>query len=114
MKAVIATAVLFAILLLGVMCNMLYVQFVVDRLEAELSALPSPTEADFSARADGIDAFWRSNAPFLTLSVDYTLIDRLNENFSVLVASAEARDTAIARATVAKLLDAVGNLERVK
>ncbi len=114
MKALIATVIIFALLLLGVVCNALYIQFVVERIEADLDALPAPDDPDFSPLASDIASFWRSNAPFLAFTVDFTLIDRLNENFSVLVSAADAGDISITRATVAKLRDAIGNLERVK
>ncbi len=114
MKTLIATVLIFALLLLGVICNALYIQFVVDRIEADLDALPSPSDPDFSTQANAIATFWRSNSNALSFTVDYSLIDRLNENFSVLVSASDAGDAPIARATVSKLRDAIGNLERVK
>ncbi len=113
MKGVIAAAVVLCAVALLVAVNAVYVHHVTDRLTVmldELPALPDPaTTPDAVAETA---AYLKQHMTPLSLSVNYTLPDRIAESLAALEASAEQGDRFQYAATLAVLRDLCEDLSR--
>ena len=114
MKSVVASLLLFFLMLLAVVGNFYYVNGTADRLLSLIDALPdAPDEASLTA-AEELQAFWREHTNSIGFSVGYTVLDRVSEQAVALVTAAEYRDFFGYRNAIALLRDAVGDLRRLE
>ncbi len=115
MKGCIAASVVLCVVIALVAVNAVYVRRTCDELTARLDALPefpdpSVTPGDVAAIADYLDA----HTTLLSLSVNYTLPDRIGESLAALREYARLGDEDQYVATRAVLRDLCGDLARAE
>ena len=114
MKSFAASLILLAVMLGGMAWNAVYINRVADRLNAMLDAMPDSDDADSAQAAAAGREYWESNAPYVGLSVGYTVTDRVSEQTAVLAACAACGDFYGYRSALALLRDAIGDMRRLE
>ncbi len=112
MKSFIATLILCALMLTGVLVNAIYVNRLSDDLLARLDALPDIGAPDCQSAAKDFCDFWISKAESIELSAGFPSTDRISEYSLTLVACAEVGDLYGYRTALALLVDAIEDLRR--
>lgn len=112
MKSFWITVLLLALMTGGVIANHLYIKEVFDTMEARLDTLPDVGESDCLSRAEELTAYWEEQVDLVSLSVSYTIVDRISEHAETLVACAECNDLFGYRTARVLLLDAIGDMMR--
>jgi hypothetical protein len=92
LKSFVITAILFFVLIAAVTVNHIYIKEVFGAMNAALDALPDVREADCPARAAALQGYWEEQVEWVSLSVSYTIVDRICEHAATLVACAECGD----------------------
>ena len=114
MKSLIATLVLFCLLLVSVALNARHVGRVSADLTERIEALPDATSKDCPAAVRALNDYWLTRVEWLEFSAGYTVVDRVTEQAATLLACAECGDLYGYRTALALLLDAVEDLARTE
>jgi hypothetical protein len=112
LKSFVITAILFLVLIAAVTVNHIYIKEVFGAMNTALDALPDVREEDCPARAAALQGYWEEQVEWVSLSVSYTIVDRICEHAATLVACAECGDLYGYRTALALLRDAVGDMMR--
>ena len=112
MKSFIITIILLLVLIGTVTVNHIYIKEVFDTMEAALDALPDVGALDCVDKATALQGYWDAQADTVSLSVSYTIVDRICEHATTLVACAECDDLYGYRTALALLRDALGDMMR--
>ncbi len=112
MKSFVVTLLLLAGMMLGIFANSLYINNVANTMLQMLDELPDLSDDNCPAMARNILDYWNRQTVFVDLSVSYTMVDRVTEQASLLVAAAEIGDLYGFRAALSLLRDAVGDMSR--
>ncbi len=108
-----AVSLLLVILMLGVIVwNHIYINEVIDGLQAQLEALPAPTDAACADAARQLCEDWKAHMDIMELSVGFNIVDRVNEQAQALKACAECGDVFGYYTARALLQDAIEDVKR--
>lgn len=114
MKSLIATSVLFILLIGTVATNFFFVNHVTDRMEQMVEVLPDIDSDGCVAAAQELQDYWESRRDLLGLSLGYNLIDRVCEQSALLLTCAEVRDVYGYHSARTLLLDAIDDARRTE
>ena len=112
MKSFVITAILLLVLIGALAVNHIYIKEVFGAMNTALDALPDVREEDCPARAAALQGYWEEQVEWVSLSVSYTIVDRICEHAATLVACAECGDLYGYRTALSLLRDAVGDMMR--
>ena len=114
MKSFIATLVLLGVMLGGILVNCIYINNVAnDMLEAaeELRFLEGEESV---LRAVALLEYWQGKVGLVDLSVNYLLIERVNQNLALVVTCAKAEDRFGYLSALSLLIDAIEDMRRLE
>lgn len=114
MRSLVATLILFCLLITGVTVNARQVKHVSTALSARIEALPDADAADCADAVRDLNDYWLTHVEWLEFSAGYTIVDRITEQAATLLACAECGDLYGYRTALALLLDAVEDLARTE
>lgn len=114
MKSFAATLILALVMLIGIFANALYINNEGTRLETAVENLPAPTAADCLPCSEQLEKDWNDHSKWIHISVNHLIVDRIDEQFATLVASAEVKDVYGFYTARALLLDALGDMRRTE
>ena len=114
MKSLIATSVLFILLIGTVAANFFFVNRITDCMEQMVKNLPDIDNADCVVAAQELQEYWESRCDLLGLSLGYNLIDRVCEQSALLLTCAEIRDVYGYYSARTLLLDAIDDARRTE
>jgi hypothetical protein len=104
--------ILLALMLGTVTVNHIYIKEVFYKMETALDELPDVFAADCLEKAIALENYWEKQVDPVSLSVSYTIVDRVCEYAATLVACAECGDLYGYRTALALLRDAIGDMMR--
>ena len=114
MKSLVATLILFVVLLCSVIANFFFINHVADTMEHMIEGLPPVTAETCVNSAQEIQTYWNDRINLISLSVGYNIIDRVCEQLALLVACAEIQDLYGYQSARALLLDAIEDARRTE
>ncbi|MBQ8345780.1 MAG: hypothetical protein IJY42_05910 [Clostridia bacterium] len=114
MKSLIATVLLLVLMLGAVVGNFFYINITADTASALLGQLPRSLQKDCVPKAEELLQFWESHAHTVTLSVGYTLADRVTEQAKLLLSAAECGDLYGYQTALTLLEDAISDMRRLE
>lgn len=114
MRSLIATIVLFCVMLLAASLNFLYVNRVADEMTDLATALPSPTDSACTEKAAALCKKWEKNAPIVGLTVGFLTVDKLSEHCQTLLSCAEVGDVYGYYSTLSLLKDSIDDVRRLE
>ena len=112
MKSLIATSVLFILMLGGIAANTVYVNRVADDLEQAALALPDAREADCVSAVSALQESWERRVDFIEFASGFSTVDRISEYVSALLVCASIGDVYGYYSARTLLLDAVSDMRR--
>ena len=112
MKSLIATSVLFILMLGGIAANTVYVNRVADDLEQVVLALPDAREADCVSAVSALQESWDRRVDFIEFASGFSTVDRISEYVSTLLVCASIGDVYGYYSARTLLLDAVSDMRR--
>lgn len=110
MKSLLATLILFVLMLGGIAWNYCHVNRVCDEMVEQIEALPDVGEDGCLSAVQALNDYWLSRADTIEFSSGYAVVDRISEQASVLLACASCGDLYGYRTALTLLLDAVEDL----
>ncbi len=116
MKVSVVAGILLVLLVALVVGNAFYLKNTTSRMEDMLNALPPRPQEDTPQKVIELQAYTKRHKPYLGLSVNFSVLDRVLELCESLRIYAEIGDVMNYQITKAILLDAVedmGRLEKV-
>ena len=114
MKILIASAILFALMLCGIAINAIYINKVATRLQNALEELPDIDDPDCAEKARELLAYWEKHEPFVGLSVSFAVVDKLSEQAILLANCAECGDVFGFRSARSLLGDCIEDVRRLE
>ena len=114
MKSLIATVLLLVLMLGAVVGNFFYINQTADKMSALAEELPQFPKEECVPKAKELLQFWESHAHTVTLSVGYTLADRVTEQAKLLLAAAECGDLYGYQTALTLLEDAISDMRRLE
>lgn len=115
MKGCVLAAVILLLVVIGVICNALYIRHTSDQLLEWVEALPEIPTPQETPRAIGeIRAELEKKTPLLGITVPYSIIDRVSEALINLEACARTNDRLQYAETLALLRDLVEEIGRTE
>ena len=115
MKQVIIVSIMLGILAVLLVLNSIYINKVTIHMEEEVDALPPIHDPSCVSAVESLREDWLRHTPFLDLTVNYLLSDRICEQTALLISCAEAGDVygyASARAILSDALEDMRRTER--
>ena len=112
MKVMIVVLTLLALLVTGTVCNYIYINEVCDRCLDYLDAIPEIDDAACGQQIDALIEYWENESDTVSLSVSYTVTDRMSEHAAVLSAAAACGDRYGFYTALVLVRDAIGDLRR--
>lgn len=112
MKVFVLALCLCILVAAGVTWNCIYINEVCDRLTDNLEALPSIEEETCAREVERFLDNWKGEITLFSLSVSYTLTDRVSEQAEVLLACAECGDVFGFQTSLTLLRDAIDDMRR--
>lgn len=115
MKGCVLAAVILLLVVIGVICNALYIRHTSDQLLEWVEALPEiPTPQETPPAIGEIRAELEKKTPLLGITVPYSIIDRVSEALINLEACARTDDRLQYAETLALLRDLVEEIGRTE
>jgi hypothetical protein len=114
MKSFLISLILIALMIGGVSANCIYINKVGIRIRESAEQLPDPTDPSCLRMASELEAQWKKDARWIHISVNHTIVDRIGEQASTLVACAQSGDLYGFFTARALLLDAVEDMQRLE
>ena len=115
MKGCVLAAVILLLVVIGVICNALYIRHTSDQLLEWVEALPEiPTPQETPRAIVKIRAELEKKTPLLGITVPYSIIDRVSEALINLEACARIGDRLQYAETLALLRDLVEEIGRTE
>lgn len=112
MKSLLATLILFALMLGGIALNYRHINRVCDEMVTQIKTLPDVGQDGCLAAAHALNDYWLSHSDTIEFSSGYAAVDRVSEQATTLLACASCGDLYGYRTALALLLDAVEDLRR--
>ena len=114
MRSLIATVVLFCVMILAATLNFLYVNRVADEMVELAASLPSPTDSTCVEKAAALCKKWEKTAPIVGLTVGFLTVDKLSEHCQTLLSCAEVGDVYGYYSTLSLLKDSIDDVRRLE
>ena len=114
MRSLIATVVLFCVMILAATLNFLYVNRVADEMVELAASLPSPTDSTCVEKTAALCKKWEKNAPIVGLTVGFLTVDKLSEHCQTLLSCAEVGDVYGYYSTLSLLKDSIDDMRRLE
>ena len=114
MRSFIISLVLAVILLVCIVLNNFYINRLADQMLEQLDALPCIDDPACISQAQTLLANWDEQVEYVRLSVGYTVVDRVCEQATTLLACAECGDFYGFQTALALLRDAIGDMRRLE
>lgn len=114
MKSFIATLVLLGMMLGGILVNCIYINNVANDMLDAAEELRFLEGEESVLRAIALHEYWQKRVKLVDLSVNYLLIERVNQNLSLVVTCAKAQDHFGYLSALALLIDAIEDMRRLE
>ena len=114
MRSLIATIVLFCIMILAATANFIYVNHLADAMEEIVDALPSVDDPMCVEKVDNLCAIWEKHSPIVGLTVGFLTVDKLSEYCQMLRSCAEVGDIYGYYSTLTLLKDSIDDVRRLE
>lgn len=114
MRSFIISLILSVLMVGGVVLNCIYVNNVGNHIREDAEVLPHPTDPNCLSMASDLEERWKKDAQWIHISVNHTIVDRIGEQATTLVACAEIGDVYGFCTARALLLDAVEDMLRLE
>ena len=114
MRVSVVAGILLVLLVALVVGNAFYLKNTTSHMEDMLNALPDRPEEDSPQEVRELQAYAKRHKPYLGLSVNFSVLDRVIELCESLRIYAEIGDVMNYRITKATLLDAVEDMGRLE
>ena len=114
MRSFIITLLLLLAMLCGIFCNHLYINNVASEMLERLDKLPDITSEECVRSCRELLEYWNQQLSLAELSASYTLVDKVSEQATLLVACAECGDRYGFRSASELLRDAIGDMRRLE
>lgn len=114
MRSLIATVVLFCVMILAATANFIYVNRLADAMTEIADAIPDVDEPMCVEKADELCQKWEKHAPFVGLSVGFLTVDKLSEHCQTLRSCAEVGDVYGYYSTLSLLKDSIDDVRRLE
>lgn len=114
MKSFVISIFLALLMTAGIIINAVYINNVGQKTEAAIETLPPPQSSDCYSQAKDLEQIWKKQAKVVHISVNHTIVDRIGEQFTALVACAECGDLYGFYTARALLLDALDDMQRLE
>lgn len=114
MKVFIFTLILLVLLCGLVAVNALFINNVVNNLLQELEELPEWDSEECPTRVEELVVYWEERAAWVNLSVGYPAVDRVSEQFQLLLSCAEIGDVFGYHSAHTLLTDALSDVKRLE
>ena len=114
MKSFLVSLVLIVLMIGGVTANCIYINKVGNRIQESTEQLPIPSDVDCLRMASELEKQWKKDAQWIHISVNHTIVDRIGEQASTLVACAQSGDLYGFYTARALLWDAVEDMRRLE
>ena len=114
MKSFVVSIILAALMISVIVLNALYINNVGDRAETAVLSLPSPPDPACVAAAERLEQDWKRYARQVHISVNHTLVDRIEEHLATLTACASCGDVYGFYTARALALDALEDMRRLE
>ena len=114
MRSLIATIVLFCIMILAATANFIYVNNLADAMVEILDAMPDIDEPMCIQKANELYEKWVKHAPIIGLTVGFSTVDKLSEHCQTLLSCAQVGDVYGYYATLTLLYDAIDDIRRLE
>ncbi len=114
MKSFVISLVLSILMVGGVVINCIYVNKVGCHIQDTAEQLPSPSDPVCLPMASELEEQWKKDAQWIHISVNHTIVDRIGEQASTLVACAKSGDLYGFCTARALLLDAIEDMQRLE
>ena len=114
MKSFAVSIILAALMALAIVVNSLYINNVGERTENAILSLPDPSDPACISAAAGLEQDWKHYAKQVHISVNHTLVDRIEEYLATLTACASCGDVYGFYTARALALDALRDMRRLE
>lgn len=114
MRSLIATVVLFCVMILAATANFIYVNRLADAMTEIADAIPDVDEPMCVEKANELCQKWEKHAPFVGLSVGFLTVDKLSEHCQTLRSCAEVGDVYGYYSTLSLLKDSIDDVRRLE
>ena len=114
MRSLIATIVLFCMMILAATANFVYVNHVANKMTALADALPSVREPNCTEKTAELCKVWEKNAPIVGLTVGFLTVDKLSEYCETLHACAQVGDLYGYQTALTLLYDSIDDVRRLE
>ena len=114
MKSFTVSVVLAALMALAIVANALYINNVGERAKNAILSLPDPADATCISATEKLEQDWKRYARQVHISVNHTLVDRIEEYLATLTACASCGDVYGFYTARALALDALRDMQRLE
>ena len=114
MKTMLISLLLAILLIACIVFNNIYINHVAEGLLAALDLIPPFDDPECVSRTRQLCEDWDRQVEYVRLSVGYTVVDRVCEQATTLLACAECRDLYGFQTALALLRDAIGDMRRLE
>ena len=114
MRSLIATIVIFCVMLLGATANFIYVNRVADAMDEFVDAIPDVGEPLCVEKVTELCQKWEENAPIIGLTVGFLTVDKLTEHCYSLRSCAEVGDVYGYYTYLTLLKDSIDDVRRLE
>lgn len=114
MRSLIATIVLFGVMILAATANFVYVNRVADAMDEFIGAIPDVSEPLCVEKVAELCRIWEKNAPLVGLSVGFLTVDKLTEHCYSLLSCAEVGDVYGYYTYLTLLKDSIDDVRRLE
>jgi len=116
MKSYFATLAVFAVLLIGIIANTVYINRTVTEMNACIDALPSFDAPNSERELEKIIELWGSKQPIVCLSTPLESVESVTDCFRDMEHARASKDKAeyeVARSRASNLMRRIARLERL-
>ena len=114
MRSFIISILLAVLMTAGIIGNCLYINKVGDQTEIAIQQLPAPTDPNCASATAELQQQWKHYAKQVHISVNHTVVDRIEEHLATLAACASCGDVYGFYSARALLLDALKDMRRLE
>ena len=114
MKSFVISIILAALMAIAIVVNALYINNVGDCVQSAILSLPPPTDSTCASSTEELHQNWNRHAKLVHISVNHTLVDRIEEHLATLSACAACGDIYGFYTARALALDALEDMRRLE
>ena len=114
MKSFIVSIILAVAMVSAIVANALYINNVGEHTKSAVTELPPPTDPTCASASAKLEQEWKRYAERVHISVNHTLVDRIEEHLATLAACASCGDVYGFYTARALALDALQDMQRLE